>query len=312
MPEPLFYRQKVLTFKPETTYGTDAAPTAGANAILCQNVRIMPMEGADVSRALDTPYMGAQATIPNELHAKFTFEVELAGSGEAGTAPALGVILRACGLAEVVTAGTSVTYSPITTGHESATIWHNQSGTVYKSIGARGTAKVKVDAQGIAKLEVEMMGLFTQPAAQTVPNPDYTSWQKPLVATTANTPVFTINSVSLVMRTFTMDIGNQLQGRFLVGAERIIIEDKAELIETTVEAVPLATLNPYVLAAGQSTVPVVLTHGTAAGNIVTLNAPTAQMQRPTGVENQQGIVEWPLRLVPLPDEGNDQFTIIFT
>lgn len=312
MPDPLFYRQKVLTFKPETTYGTDAAPSASANAILCQNVRIMPMEGADVSRALDTPYMGAQPTIPNELHTKFTFEVELAGSGTAGTAPALGVILRACGLAEVVDAETSVTYTPITSGHESATIWHNQSGTVYKSVGARGTAKIKVDAQGIAKLEVEMMGLFTQPAAQTVPTPDFASWQKPLVATSANTPVFQIGEESLVMRTFSLDLGNQLQGRFLVGAERIIIEDRSELIETTVEAVPLATLNPYALAAAQTTIAVLLTHGTVAGNIVSLSVPTAQMQRPTGVENQQGIVEWPLRLVPLPEGGNDQFNIVFT
>ena len=145
-----------------------------------------------------------------------------------------------------------------------------------------------------------------------MPTPDYTSWEEPLVGTTTNTPTFTIGGTSLVMRSFSLDFANQLQGRFLIGSERIIIEDKSELIETQVEAVPLATLNPYLLAANQSTVAVQLVHGTQAGNIVTIDVTKAQMQRPTEITNQNGIVEWPLRLVPLPTAGNDQFTITFT
>lgn len=312
MPDPMYWREKVLTFKLETTYGTDAGPTGAANAILCQNVRYQPMEGADVSRELDMPYMGAQPTIPNELHSRFSFEVELAGSGAAGTPPALGPILRACGCAEVIDAGVSVEYSSVTNGHESATIYFTLAGILYKSVGLRGTAKAVADAQGVPKLQVEAMGLFQQPVTQAVPTPDYTSWQNPLVATTQNTPTFTIGGTPLVMRSFSMDLGSQLQGRFLVGSERIIIEGKSELIETQVEAVPLATLNPYLLAANQGTVAVQIAHGTQAGNIVTIDAPKAQMQRPTEITNQNGIVEWPLRLVPLPTAGNDQFTITFT
>ena len=53
-------------------------------------------------------------------------------------------------------------------------------------------------------------------------------------------------------------------------------------------------------------------HGTTAGKIVTLTAPTAQMQRVQGLENAQNITEWPLRLVPLASSGNDQWTLVLT
>ena len=53
-------------------------------------------------------------------------------------------------------------------------------------------------------------------------------------------------------------------------------------------------------------------HGTTAGKIVTITAPAAQMQRPQGVTEAQKIIEWPLRLKPLPTAGNDQFTLTLT
>ena len=41
-----------------------------------------------------------------------TFEVEMAGSGTAGTAPAFGPLLKACGNSETIVTDTSVTYAP--------------------------------------------------------------------------------------------------------------------------------------------------------------------------------------------------------
>lgn len=55
-----------------------------------------------------------------------------------------------------------------------------------------------------------------------------------------------------------------------------------------------------------------LVHGVGAGRICTLSVPAAQVLRPTGVEEQDGIVEWPLKFQPLPTSGNDQYTLAFT
>ncbi|RUS64871.1 hypothetical protein EGN72_02450 [Pseudorhodobacter sp. E13] len=309
---PLFWRKKVLTFKLETTYGVDATPTGAANAILAIDMACMPMEGNDVSRELDLPYMAAQGTIPAELHSKITFKVELAPSGTAGTPPAWGPLLRACGCAQTIVATTSVTYNPVTDGHESATIYFNMDGTLVKMLGARGTCVMRVNAQGIPYLEFEFQGLFTVPTAAALPTADFTSFRKPEVASKTNTPTCTIGGTAMVMRSFALTLGNQLENRFLVGSEAVLITDRAESVEAVVEAVPLATLNPFSLAASQSQVPLVLTHGTVAGKRATINAPAAQMQRPQGAQNAQGVVEWPLRLVPLPVTGNDQFTLVLT
>lgn len=312
MPEPMYWRKKTLIAKIETTYGVDAGPSAALNAILATEIRHMPMEGADTSRNLDTSYMGAQPTLPTELHSKFTFNVELVGSGTAGTAPAWGPLMRACGMAEVIAAGAKVTYSPVSAGHESLTIYFNVDGTVYKSTGVRGTAKITVNAQGIPVIAFEMTGLFAQPATDTFTAGGFGAWQQPQVVTSANTPEFTVDGVSMVMRNFELDLGCDVQRRFLVGSEGVLIVDRAETIQATVEAVPLPTFNPYLRAASGDTFELALTHGTVVGQKVRIATGNAQMQRPAGLENAQGITEWPLRFIPLPAQGNDQFTITLT
>lgn len=311
---PLKWKSKVLLAKVEATYGTDPTPTGTLNAILATEVRLTPMEGQDVSRDLELPWLGAQGSIPTELHQKLSFRVEMTPSGEPGTPPAWGVLLRACAVAEVVTADTSVEYNPVTDGHESITLYLWISGTLYKISGARGTAVIRVTAQGIVYIEFDLTGLFSLPSETPQATPALAAQiaQKPKVATTANTPVFTINGTSLVMRSFALTLGNQVETRFLIGSESVLITDKMETIETTVEAVPLTTLNPFQLAFNQTTGAVALTHGTAAGLIAALAIPAAQMQRPQSLENQQNIKEWPLRMVPLPTDGNDQWTLTLT
>ena len=83
-------------------------------------------------------------------------------------------------------------------------------------------------------------------------------------------------------------------------------------VEATVEATQLSAFNPFALAAAQTAIEVELVHGAAAGSIATLNIPAAQMQRPQGLESAQNIKEWPLRLVPLPTAGDDQWTLELT
>lgn len=306
------WRKKIFLFKIETTYGVDAAPTPADNAILATEVKFQPMEGTDVNRDLDLPYLGGQGTIPNELHAKFSFKVELAPSGSVGVAPAWGPLLRACACAQVINAGVSVVYNPITDNHESGTLKLFIDGILFQSVGVRGTAKFTINAQGIPYIEFEFTGLFRQPADQTATAPTLTAFQKPRVVSTTFTPTFTINGVAQVMRTFSLDLKNKVEPRFLVGKEEILITQREDMIAAQVETLPLADFNPFALAAAQTNVPVVLVHGTGAGNIATLNAPAAQMQRPQGMETAQDIMETPLSLMALPTVGNDQWTLTLT
>lgn len=311
---PMYVSEKTLLLKSEVTYGVDATPTGAANAILATDVRISPMEGQDVDRGLDLPFMGASGTVAVGLFAKLSFKIEVKGGGAAGTPPAFGAILKACGCAEVIVASTSVTYSRVSKNHASATIYFNMGGILYKMLGTRGTCTLRVNALGIVYLEFDMSGLWVMPVDQVAPAVTLGTQLSvfPQVATSANTPTFTLGGASPALRSFSLNFGNTVSPRFLIGAEGIIIEKIMEAMEFTVEAVPLATLNPYQLAQQGTLSALSLVHGVGAGKICTLSVPRTQLQRPSGLEEQQGIIEWPLRGVPLPNAGNDQFTLAFT
>ena len=308
----LKWKSKILLAKLETTYNTDAEPTAAANGILATEITLTPMEGSDVSRNLEIPTLGAQGSVPIDVHAKLTFNVELAGSGVAGTAPAWGPLMRGCAVAETITVDTSVTYNPVSDDHESLSVYFLIEGTQFVLTGARGNCTIDFTTSAIPYLKFEYWGLFNQPSEETRVNPTLTAFKKPLAVTKANTPTFTLAGVSLVMRSLMLNLGNAVEPRFLVGSEGILITDKEESVETKVEAVPLGTLNPFTMAADQTDVAINLVHGLTAGNIATLAIAKAQMQRSQGLENAQNIVEWPLRLVPIPTVGNDQWSLTLT
>lgn len=312
---PIKWKSKILLAELEETYGTDPTPAGADNAILATNVVLSPMEGQDVSRDLELPWLAAQATIPAGLHMRIQYRVELVPSGAAGTPPAWAPLLLAMATAETVAADTSVAYNPVSDVHPSVThhFWIGATRFVLK--GCRGTAVLRWNAQGIPYLECDFRGLFTTPSEQTRAVPDLSAFLKPDIVSKANTPTFTIDGVPLVMRSLALDLGNDVQFRGLVGpagAESILIVDRAESIAVQVEAVPLSTWNPFAKAAAQDTVPVNLVHGTAAGRIATLAVAGAQVMRPAEFRNEQGILEWGLRLTPLPATGNDQWTLTLT
>jgi hypothetical protein len=312
MANPIFFRKKVLLAKIEGTYGTDPTLTGAANAILAQNVTIKPMEGQDVPRNLIQNYLSGQATIPTGLHIVIEFDTEYAGSGVAGTPPGWGILMRAAACAEVIVASTSVTYTPISETMESLYLKFWLDTTLHGIKGARIDATPGINAQGIPSIRWSVTGLFVDPADAAAATPTLTGFIKPLIADNTNTPVFTVNGVSLVMRSFSFKFGNKIEPRFLIGRENVLITDRAESIDVVCEATPVGTFNPYALAKAQTRVPVVITHGITAGNIITLSAPTCQVKRPTGYQDNQGIAEWPLGLMPLPTNGNDQFSMVLT
>jgi hypothetical protein len=313
--DPIKWKSKIILVKPEpaNAYAVDAGPTGAANAMLLTDVQLQPMEGEDVGRNLELAHLGAQEEFPTGLRAVLTGSFELVGSGTVGTAPAWGPLLRACGVAEVIEAGVSVGYSPVSDGHESVSAHFHLGPTRHVLLGARGTAVLSVNAQGIPVGRVTLTGLFVRPSDQARPTVNLSSFQTPQVATKANTPTFTIGGANFVMRSFELNLGCDVQPRLLIGTERIVIVDRAESITTTVEAVPMATYNPFAIAELRTRQAIVLGHGTTAGKRVRLDVPTATQKRPGAPSQNQNVVEWSLGFTPLPtDAGDDQWSLTLT
>lgn len=305
---------QAMLAKIETTYGTDSAPAAATNAILAQNVKISPFEANEITRQHAMPYQGARPSLLVGKHVKISFEVELKGSGTAGTAPAFGVLMRSCKCAEVIVAATSVTYNPVSSNHESCSLYFHVDGTLYKVIGARGDWKMKLNANGVAVLEFTMTGKFTLPSTAAVPTATYGTQLSldPQPGSSVNTPTFTIGAYAPVLRNFTFSARNQVKPRFLIRSESVVITGSDELVEFQIEAVGLATFNPYALADAGTKSALTLVHGVGAGKIATLSVPSLQLLAPGGLDDVDGVVENQIKGKALPTTGNDQFTLAFT
>lgn len=317
MPNPIRFDTKIILAKIETTYGTDPTPTGALNAMLMKNVEIRPMEGQDVSRAIELPYMAAQEEFPAGLYSVLTGSVELVGSGSTGVAPAWGPLMRACGVAEVVTPDAvvgdgTVKYNPVSSNHESVCLHYYVGSTRHILRGCRGAAELTFNAQGIPEAKFTLTGLFSIPTEQARPTPDLAAFQLPEVVSHANTPTFTVDGISLVMNSVNFTLGGKVDPRLWIGREVVIITDRAESIVAKVEAVPLTTFDPFTKANTRARVPLVLQHGTVPGKRVKLEAGSCAIKRPSSYENSQNILEWPLQLTPQPTAGDDQWLLTLT
>ena len=99
---PLLSRKRLILCKSEVTYGVDITP-AGTDALLVRSLDVTPIEADVVSRDLIRNYMGNSDQLLAQTRVSISFEVEMAGSGAAATAPRFSSLLKACGMAETIT-----------------------------------------------------------------------------------------------------------------------------------------------------------------------------------------------------------------
>lgn len=308
---PQLTRRRTILAKIETSYGVDPTPTGAANAILVRNLNITPQNSEIVSRDLVRPYLGNSEQLQASTHVTLDFEVELAGSGAAGTAPAYGCLLRACGLSETVSTGVSVTYAPISTGFESVTVYFNVDGTLHKITGARGTVELNINARQIPVYKFTFTGLYSAPIATALPTVTYTAFQTPLVANNDNTTGFSFFSYAGVLESLNLNVGNTVNYRTLVGSESVIVTDRKTSGTCQIEAPAIGTKDFFAAALADGTLGALdITHGTAGGNKVQITSSRIDLSNPSYTDNN-GINMLSLPFVAVPSTaGNDEFSIV--
>jgi len=155
-----------------------------------------------------------------------------------------------------------------------------------------------------------MQGLLGPIADTPLPALTLTGFKMPLIVSKANTPTFTLHGANAIGESFTADLGNQVEGRFLIGEESIQITGRNASASVAVEAGSLAAKNWFSIAEARTAGAVEIVHGTAAGNIVEFKAAKAQPGRPS-YGATQGIRNMTLPFALLPDTGDDELIITF-
>jgi hypothetical protein len=313
---PLFTRKRLLLAAVESTYGT--APTfADTDALLVSNLDITPLDVNLLDRELVLPYFGNREKIVGQRMGSVTFDVEIAGSGTAGTAPRWGRCLRTCGFGEAVSAGASVTYTPATDNIVGLSLDFNADGNRHLLTGCRGTATFNLAAGEIPKISIEMMGIYNAVAKGTPLVPTFADQAQPEVVNSQNTTGVTAFSFSACMESFSLSLNNETPFRQLAGcATNIPITQRAPSGELSIEA-PLAGTGAgekdfFALVSAQTLGAIGWQHGQTAGNIVTFNAPTCNLDGPT-YGDSDGVMMLNLPFMPVPSSaGNDEFTLVLT
>jgi Phage tail tube protein len=297
--------------KIETVYGTDPIPTGAANALLLHNVQLTPIESDYANRDLIRPFLGRSEEIPVSIHAMLEFDIELAGAGAAGTVPAYGPLLRACGFSETVSAGVSVVYAPVSVGQESVTLYYNNDGRLHKLTGARGSVSLELNAKSLPYYKFKFQGLYSIPTDTAMPVTTFAAWQKPVPVNNVNTTNFSLLGFNAaVMASFSVDIANSLAFRSLVGvSEKVIITDRAPAGKITLEDTLVAAKDWWTAIKNATTGAMSVTHGAVAGNKVKIDSPAAQLTKPSLTESDGiSMVSFDMNFVP-GNTGNDELTI---
>jgi hypothetical protein len=305
-------RKRLILVKKESTYGTDSSP-AGTDALLVRNLDITPIEADLVSRDLIRPYLGNSPSLLANSRVSITFQVELAGSGTAGTAPRFGSILQACGFSETIVASTSVTYAPISASFSSATIYFNNDGVLHKATGCRGTFTMNAAVGEIPTLDFTMTGVYNAPTDTAAPSVTYSNQASPLVFKQGNTSAFQFFSYAGCLQSVTFDVANSTVYRELVGCTKeVLITDRKPAGTVMIEAPTLATKDYFNIAQTETTGNLTFLHGTTAGNRVTFTASQCDVSNPS-YGDQDGIQMLNIPYIATPTTaGNDEVSIAFT
>jgi hypothetical protein len=306
-------RRRLILAKIESTYGTDPTPVGASNAILVRNLEIQPLVAETVNRDLVRPYLGQADQLLAQTRVEVTFEVELAGSGTAGTAPAYGPVLRSCGLSETISAGASVTYAPESSGFESVTIYYHEDGIRHKVTGCRGTFELNGEVGQIPVISFTMTGIYNAPTDETLPTPTYANQADPLLFKQGNTINFSAFSYSGCLQSYNFSIANSVIYRELVGCSKeILITDRAPAGTIVIEAPTITAKDFFTVATGSSTGSITFQHGGTAGNIVTMTTAQSDLGNLT-YSDMDGVQMLNMPFIAVPtNAGNDELSLAFT
>lgn len=275
---PLLRRKMAITAKIETTVGTDAAPTLAANAILVKNVDWTPMEMEMASRDLMTPYLGNPQSIAVAVFGRMSYEVEIAGSGTAGTAPKYGPLLRACGLAEAISAGVKVSYTPVSSAFEAVSQYFYLDGVLHKFLSTRGSVDFDFSAKGIPVMKFAYTGLFVPVADGALGAATYAQTD-PVAVNKANTTL-SLHGVNVVAQSLSVGLRNDIKYRNLINYEGVDQIDRAPGGSVSFEQTTMAVKNWFSVAQANTPGVLLLTHGTVAGNIFKVTANQTVIRSP--------------------------------
>ncbi|HEX7820636.1 MAG TPA: hypothetical protein VF463_08450 [Sphingobium sp.] len=303
----------VVLAKKEATYGVDAVPVVGTNGILTRNYSGKPVDIDQIERNLDTRVFGALAGAPSNERRSISYEVEVAGSGTAGTAPGWMELLEGCGMAApVLTATTSAKQQFALPGVAASSLsqYDHLSNQRRKMIGSVGTYSLDFTAGAYPFIGFQWMGLVptATPFDTSAPGAvDLTRWRQPVEVNIDNTE-FLLDGYAPALRSWKAEAGVATAMRNLVGKRYVRRGNHAFKSTAVIEAPDIATKNYIQALRVGALVEWEMTHGIVAGNIIEMASTKVQITE-IAESKEDDILMWTLSMTHTVEGGVSDFGI---
>ena len=308
----LLKRRQLLLAKIESTYNTDPTPSASTDAIMVEELTWANEGLKMIERPAVRPSLAALQQIYGGRLVTITFNVEVKGSGTNDVPPEIGQLLRACSFDEAISAATSVTYEPVSTGHESITCYVYEDGKLIKVTGCRGNVVWTLEAGNKVMAAFTLTGHVTAQTDVALPAPTFDS--------TSPVPyiggAFTIDGFSGVISNLNFDMGVTLAMPASVNGVdgfdevSIVSRDVNGSIDPLDE---LVATEDYLdnFTSGKSMALATGAIGGSAGNILTITMP-AVYYRDAAPADRDGIAGLALPFGAGENATDDEVSIVFT
>lgn len=266
--------RQLLLIKKEVTYGTDPV-AAAVDYIWAENVKY-GLTANYVTADPAKPGLSPVARKGVDFMATISFDVPLAPSGTAGTAPNWGKLVKMCGWAETIVATTSVTYSPMpdTSAADSGVIGWREGLRSHKGLGGRGNLGFDFSDSQRPLLKFKFKSLYSPVAAASAlvhADATFTGW-KDIPPLSQALTTFTFGGQALPLWALSVDQNDTVLFRDIPGQRNVqLIGKRAFTGKLKVKTPPVGTLNLESLCSTDAVSTYSLVHGTVAGNIATLN-----------------------------------------
>jgi hypothetical protein len=172
-------------------------------------------------------------------------------------------------------------------------------------------SEILLEIDNFPRATFELRGNPLTMTEETVPtDADYSAWQTPpvIVASTAVMTIdgFNVDGRSLALRpAAAMELIHHTEGKVARHTER-----NGELTLRFFRSA-YSDLNIHELADDETPVPITFSVTTTAGRNVSITLPRVQLMLPSATEIQRQLA-WEVIGIPLKDEGDDEWEIVFT
>lgn len=304
---------QVILYKLESTYGVDAVPVAGTDAILCGKVSIAtkgePIKREALSASLSPwpagpPVFGlVEVTIP--------VEVKGSGGGAGTTPPEIAPLLRTCRMGQTIGAS-YVDYDPISTGFASGTFYGYLDGVVHKILGCMGEWEFNAETGKSGLWTFKLLGVGPIPIdAAILAGAVYDTTLPPAVENLA----FSIGGYAPVAKKLQIKFPTGVQPRESIQAAGGLIGGQITSVSEVMgsmdpEAVTRATHDFWLRMQQATPGALTATVGNTAGNRLIITAPAVTYDPfAWGARNGQRTYEVPLRFGR--SAGDDEIKLRF-